>query len=109
VVENPGLWNWTFTLKDADGEVLAQIDRDWRGFGFEVEFLHSVFYFIYKYKELLLLFSFFNIIASCSLLLFSSAIVIFFLNIQNKFSLSKFVTALSGFPLFCSPKLIQIC
>ncbi|CAK7328861.1 unnamed protein product [Dovyalis caffra] len=36
VVENPGLWNWTFTLKDIDGNVLAQIDRDWRGFGFEI-------------------------------------------------------------------------
>ncbi|GAB2293895.1 hypothetical protein Dimus_028107 [Dionaea muscipula] len=36
VVENPGLWNWTFTLKDIDGNVLAQIDRDWRGFGFEL-------------------------------------------------------------------------
>lgn len=36
VVENPGLWNWTFTLKDIDGNVLAQIDRDWRGFGLEV-------------------------------------------------------------------------
>ncbi|GAU32363.1 hypothetical protein TSUD_44060 [Trifolium subterraneum] len=36
VVENPGLWNWTFTLKDIDDEVLAQIDRDWRGFGFEI-------------------------------------------------------------------------
>lgn len=36
VVENPGLWNWTFTLKDIDGQVLAEIDRDWRGFGFEV-------------------------------------------------------------------------
>ncbi|KAI9108282.1 hypothetical protein K1719_020765 [Acacia pycnantha] len=36
VVENPGLWNWTFTLKDIDGEVLANIDRDWRGFGFEI-------------------------------------------------------------------------
>ncbi|EOA29687.1 hypothetical protein CARUB_v10016141mg [Capsella rubella] len=36
VVENPGFWNWTFTVKDADGEVLAQIDRDWRGFGFEI-------------------------------------------------------------------------
>ncbi|GAB4858196.1 hypothetical protein Ancab_009593 [Ancistrocladus abbreviatus] len=36
VVENPGLWNWTFTLKDAEDEVLAQIDRDWRGFGFEL-------------------------------------------------------------------------
>ncbi|XP_050915736.1 altered inheritance rate of mitochondria protein 25 [Lathyrus oleraceus] len=36
VVENPGLWNWTFTLKDIDGEVLAQVDRDWRGFGFEI-------------------------------------------------------------------------
>lgn len=36
VVENPGLWNWTFTLKGIDGNVLAQIDRDWRGFGFEI-------------------------------------------------------------------------
>lgn len=36
VVENPGFWNWTFTLKDINGEVLAEIDRDWRGFGFEV-------------------------------------------------------------------------
>ncbi|KAL0318322.1 UNVERIFIED_CONTAM: Altered inheritance rate of mitochondria protein 25 [Sesamum angustifolium] len=36
VVENPGLWNWTFTLKDADGNVLAEIDRNWRGFGFEI-------------------------------------------------------------------------
>ncbi|CAH8368931.1 unnamed protein product [Eruca vesicaria subsp. sativa] len=36
VVENPGFWNWTFTVKDADGEVLAQVDRDWRGFGFEI-------------------------------------------------------------------------
>ncbi|KAJ7982701.1 Phospholipid scramblase [Quillaja saponaria] len=36
VVENPGFWNWTFTLKDIDGQVLAEIDRDWRGFGFEI-------------------------------------------------------------------------
>ncbi|GLT73862.1 hypothetical protein SLA2020_456930 [Shorea laevis] len=36
VVENPGFWNWTFTLKDIDGQVLTQIDRDWRGFGFEI-------------------------------------------------------------------------
>ncbi|CAH2052427.1 unnamed protein product [Thlaspi arvense] len=36
VVENPGFWNWTFTIKGDDGEVLAQIDRDWRGFGFEI-------------------------------------------------------------------------
>ncbi|KAA3455723.1 altered inheritance rate of mitochondria protein 25 isoform X2 [Gossypium australe] len=36
VVKNPGLWNWTFTLEDIDGQVLAEIDRDWRGFGFEV-------------------------------------------------------------------------
>lgn len=36
VVENPGFWNWTFTLKDIDGKVLAEIDRDWRGFGFEI-------------------------------------------------------------------------
>lgn len=40
VVENPGFWNWTFTLKDIDGEVLAEIDRDWRGFGFEVRSSH---------------------------------------------------------------------
>lgn len=36
MVENPGFWNWTFTLKDIEGNVLAEIDRDWRGFGFEV-------------------------------------------------------------------------
>ncbi|XP_052176453.1 altered inheritance rate of mitochondria protein 25 [Diospyros lotus] len=36
VVENPGFWNWTFTLKDMDGRVLAEIDRNWRGFGFEI-------------------------------------------------------------------------
>ncbi|KAJ0014016.1 hypothetical protein Pint_21590 [Pistacia integerrima] len=36
VVENPGFWYWTFTLKDINGEVLAEIDRDWRGFGFEI-------------------------------------------------------------------------
>ncbi|XP_062073704.1 phospholipid scramblase family protein C343.06c-like [Humulus lupulus] len=36
VVENPGFWNWTFTLKDINGHVLAEIDRDWRGFGFEL-------------------------------------------------------------------------
>ncbi|KAL6008270.1 hypothetical protein ACLOJK_033776 [Asimina triloba] len=36
VVENPGFWNWTFTLKDSEGRVLAEIDRDWRGIGFEL-------------------------------------------------------------------------
>lgn len=36
VVENPGFWNWTFTLKDENGNVLAEIDRHFRGFGFEV-------------------------------------------------------------------------
>ncbi|KAG9454376.1 hypothetical protein H6P81_007280 [Aristolochia fimbriata] len=36
VVENPGFWNWTFTLKDYEGNVLAEIDRDWRGIGFEL-------------------------------------------------------------------------
>ncbi|KAJ3680691.1 hypothetical protein LUZ60_016969 [Juncus effusus] len=36
VVENPGLWNWTFTLKDENENVLAQIDRNWRGIGFEL-------------------------------------------------------------------------
>ncbi|KAA3458470.1 altered inheritance rate of mitochondria protein 25 isoform X2 [Gossypium australe] len=33
VVKNPGLWNWTFTLEDIDGQVLAEIDRDWRDAG----------------------------------------------------------------------------
>ncbi|KAL6651318.1 hypothetical protein ACP70R_010243 [Stipagrostis hirtigluma subsp. patula] len=36
VVENPGFWNWTFTLVDEDDNVLAQIDRNWRGIGFEL-------------------------------------------------------------------------
>ncbi|XP_062185599.1 uncharacterized protein LOC133889146 [Phragmites australis] len=36
VVENPGFWNWTFTLIDEDDNVLAQIDRNWRGIGFEL-------------------------------------------------------------------------
>ncbi|KAJ0974677.1 hypothetical protein J5N97_016642 [Dioscorea zingiberensis] len=36
VVENPGFWNWTFTLKDEEGNVLAQIDRDWRSLGLEL-------------------------------------------------------------------------
>ncbi|KAK7243177.1 hypothetical protein RIF29_37965 [Crotalaria pallida] len=36
VVENPGFWNWTFTMKDINGEVLVQVDRDWRSFGFEI-------------------------------------------------------------------------
>ncbi|KAJ0080494.1 hypothetical protein Patl1_24553 [Pistacia atlantica] len=35
-VGNPGFWNWTFTLKDINGEVLAEIDRDWSGFSFEI-------------------------------------------------------------------------
>ncbi|CAN6461299.1 unnamed protein product [Victoria cruziana] len=36
VVENAGFWNWTFTLKDNEGNVLAEIDRDWRGIGLEL-------------------------------------------------------------------------
>ncbi|KAJ1684857.1 hypothetical protein LUZ63_016247 [Rhynchospora breviuscula] len=36
VVENPGFWNWTFTLKDEEDNVLAEIDRNWRGIGFEL-------------------------------------------------------------------------
>ncbi|KAG1362728.1 altered inheritance rate of mitochondria protein 25 [Cocos nucifera] len=36
VVENPGFWDWTFTLKDENDNVLAQINRDWRGLGLEV-------------------------------------------------------------------------
>lgn len=35
-VENPGFWYWTFTLHDENQGVLAVIDRNWRGFGFEV-------------------------------------------------------------------------
>ncbi|XP_021761153.1 phospholipid scramblase family protein C343.06c-like [Chenopodium quinoa] len=31
VVENPGFWNWTYTMKDVDGNVLAEINRNWRG------------------------------------------------------------------------------
>ncbi|KAM6586408.1 hypothetical protein CsatA_009013 [Cannabis sativa] len=46
VVENPGFWNWTFTLKDIDGNVLAEIDRDWRGFGLEVLFTDAGQYVI---------------------------------------------------------------
>ncbi|KAJ3700756.1 hypothetical protein LUZ61_004461 [Rhynchospora tenuis] len=36
VVENPGFWNWTFTLKDEEDNVLAAIDRNWRGIGLEL-------------------------------------------------------------------------
>lgn len=36
VVENAGFWDWTFTLRDENGKTLAEIDRDWRGFGFEM-------------------------------------------------------------------------
>lgn len=36
VVENPGFWYWTFTLKDIDGNVLGEIDRNFRGLGFEL-------------------------------------------------------------------------
>ncbi|OEL32828.1 hypothetical protein BAE44_0006152 [Dichanthelium oligosanthes] len=36
VVENPGFWNWTFSLVDEDDQLLAQIDRNWRGIGFEL-------------------------------------------------------------------------
>ncbi|KAK6926143.1 Scramblase [Dillenia turbinata] len=46
LVENRGLWHWDFTLKDADGKVLAEINRDWRGFGFEVLFTDAGQYVI---------------------------------------------------------------
>eukprot|EP00250_Pteridium_aquilinum_P001686 c11889_g1_i1 orf=488-1807(-) len=36
VVVNPGFWNWTFTLKDENERVLAEIDRHFRGFGYEM-------------------------------------------------------------------------
>lgn len=36
VVVNPGFWNWTFILKDENGRVLAEIDRHFRGFGYEM-------------------------------------------------------------------------
>ncbi|XP_076945552.1 phospholipid scramblase family protein C343.06c-like [Bidens hawaiensis] len=35
-VDNPGFWHWEFILKGINNEVLAEINRDWRGFGFEV-------------------------------------------------------------------------
>ncbi|KAG0557781.1 hypothetical protein M758_11G152800 [Ceratodon purpureus] len=35
VVENPGFWHWTFSLKDKNGGTLAEIARNWRGFGYE--------------------------------------------------------------------------
>jgi hypothetical protein len=34
--ETSSLQQWTFTIKYNNGEVLAEIDRNWRGFGFEV-------------------------------------------------------------------------
>lgn len=34
-VSNPGFWWWTFTVKDENGNPLAEIDRSWRGLGFE--------------------------------------------------------------------------
>lgn len=43
VVENPGFWHWTFSLKDESGGTLAEIDRTWRGFGYEVTNFHSSF------------------------------------------------------------------
>lgn len=36
IKEFSSLSNWTFTVKDDDGKVLAQLDHDWRGFCFEV-------------------------------------------------------------------------
>ncbi|PWZ37451.1 Phospholipid scramblase family protein C343.06c [Zea mays] len=36
VVENPGFWNWTFSLVDEDDKLLAQIDRNWKGIDFEL-------------------------------------------------------------------------
>ncbi|CAN6269138.1 unnamed protein product [Urochloa humidicola] len=36
VVENPGFWNWTFSLVDEDDKLLAQVDRNWRGIGLEL-------------------------------------------------------------------------
>lgn len=54
VVENPGFWNWTFTLKDGDDNALAEINRDWRGFGFEVTplFLHLFVILLFFYKTI---------------------------------------------------------
>lgn len=44
VVENEGFWYWTFSLKDKHGGTLAEINRNWRGFGYEVTNLHSYFH-----------------------------------------------------------------
>lgn len=54
MVENPGFWNWTFTLKDINGEVLGEIDHDWRGFGFEVCSFPFRMLYIQMLHELLL-------------------------------------------------------
>jgi hypothetical protein len=35
-VENWGFWWWTFEVKGEDGGNVAVIDRNWRGFGYEV-------------------------------------------------------------------------
>lgn len=31
-------------MKDIDGNVLAEVDRDWRGFGFEVRNFELLYY-----------------------------------------------------------------
>lgn len=50
-VENPGFWNWNFTLMDDRGGVLAEIDRSWRGFGYE--FLTDAGQYVIRFGDVL--------------------------------------------------------
>jgi hypothetical protein len=36
MVENPGFWSWTFTLVDENENVVAKIQREARGIGWQV-------------------------------------------------------------------------
>jgi hypothetical protein len=50
-VENPGFWHWTFTLRDQNQGVLAEIDRNWRGFGYE--FLTDAGQYVIRFGDIL--------------------------------------------------------
>ncbi|CAK9230308.1 unnamed protein product [Sphagnum jensenii] len=50
-VENPGFWHWTFTLRDQNQGVLADIDRNWRGFGYE--FLTDAGQYVIRFGDML--------------------------------------------------------
>ncbi|XP_024541935.1 altered inheritance rate of mitochondria protein 25 [Selaginella moellendorffii] len=50
-VENPGFWNWTFTVCDENGDTLAVVDRNWRGFGYE--FFTDAGQYVVRFGEVL--------------------------------------------------------